>query len=100
MAELFQIGFDLGGVDDVAVVGQGKRVLHAGEQEGLDVLRTAHVGGGITNMPDAVTPGHVIDFLLVEYFFYKASAFVEFKAAVRQNYRNAAALLAAMLEAL
>jgi hypothetical protein len=81
-------------------VSECKGVLHAGEQEGLDVLRAADVGGRITNMPDAVTPGQVFYLLFMEYFFYKAGAFVEAKAAVRQDRCNAATLLATVLKAL
>ena len=100
MAEFLQIGLDLGGVHDISVMGQGEGILHAGKKEGLDVLRTAHIGGRITNMPDAVTPGQVFYLLFMEYFFYKASAFVKAEVPIGKDRCDTACLLAPVLKAL
>ena len=48
-----QLPFQIGHVDQVAVVGQSQRTFYVGDYQRLGVLRTGTACGGVTHMPDA-----------------------------------------------
>ena len=90
----------LGGVHNVSIMGQGIGVILTGKEERLKILSASHVGSGITNMPDAGTARKALYIFLVKHLFHQGGAFVQSKCTVRAYYRNTAALLTTVLNAL
>ena len=73
----FQIVFYPGGIHDVAVVGQGKGMFPAGEEEGLDVFLAADIRGGISYVADAEAAGERLQILLREDFLHQSGGLVQ-----------------------
>ena len=96
----FQIVFYPGSIHDIAVVGQGKGMFPAGEEEGLDVFLAADIRGGISYVADAGTAGEILQVLLREDFLHQAGGLVQQKLPVGVDGSNPAALLAPVLQAL
>ncbi len=87
----------LGGVDEVAVVGEGDGVLAARPGERLGVLPGGRAGRGVAHVTDGVRAGEPGEDLLVEDLRDEAHVFDDRDLAL-VGHRDAGALLAAMLQ--
>ena len=88
----------LGGVGQVAVVGQSHGALHVTDHKRLGVGPHGRARGGIPAVADAhVAPGHGVEHVLGEHLVHQAQipAFIEHAVVV---HGHAAALLAAVLQ--
>ena len=96
-AQLGELVAQLGGVDEVAVVGEGDGVLAARARERLRVLPGRRTGRGVAHVADGVRAGEAGEHLLVEDLRDEAHVLDDRDLAF-VGHGDAGALLAAMLQ--
>ena len=89
---------DAGGIDNVAVVGQGEGAFPAGHLEGLDVFHPSDIAGRIAYVADSGGPGQLRKGFSGKDFPHQAGILFQMEGAIGIAGGYAAALLSPVLE--
>ena len=100
MPECIQMLLQKGCIDDISIMREGEMASLACHLEGLDVLHSAHVGGGIADVAYAIAALQPVQVGLHEDFLHQPGTFVQADDAIFTLSGDSAALLATVLEAL
>ena len=100
MPECIQMLLQKGCIDDISIMREGEMAGLAGDFEGLDVLHSAHVGGGIAHVAYAVLSFQAVQIRFRENVFDQTCSFMQMDKPLFIYRSDATALLPTVLEAL